>query len=441
MVSKLSAELYDVLCQVVSGEAMTILRSVEDCRGFVAWQKLYQKFNPKTVARAIRLLAEACSPAKVRELVDVDPAICVWEQKVALLSKEFNEQVSNNMKVAIVTSTLPPSIQDYVYTSVDCEIPYEAFISKIRAVVGNKVAMMTKPTPMDIGYATTDEVGGDCSEDDVQAVTANTRCYNCDGWGHFSRECPSMGHGTAKGGVRGNAKGKGKGKGGGKAGVKGSGRGVAFKGSCFACGKIGHRANECTERAANSVEDLGDEDASVSPIGGVWMIAAVESREGHDEGFQMVSKRTSRNKTCKSSSQTMLNNSFEPLSEWCPVQAVEAKIQKGAIEFNVADVRKPLASAVKMVRAGNRIVFDDEGSYVESKSTGERMRVDVKDETFVFNVTFENGEEGTITLDSGAGVNVWPKHIEVPGKNLPKKQGLRMCTRPMGLKYPTWAER
>ena len=64
MVSKLSAELCDVLCQVVSGEAMTILRSVEDCRGFVAWQKLYQKFNPKTVARAIRLLAEACSPDK-----------------------------------------------------------------------------------------------------------------------------------------------------------------------------------------------------------------------------------------------------------------------------------------------------------------------------------------------------------------------------------------
>ena len=73
-----------------------------------------------------------------------------------------------------------------------------------------------------------------------------------------------MGHGTAKESARGNAKGKGKGKGGGKAGVKGAGKGV---GSCFACGKSGHRANECTERAANSVEDAGDEDASVSPIG------------------------------------------------------------------------------------------------------------------------------------------------------------------------------
>ena len=77
-----------------------------------------------------------------------------------------------------------------------------------------------------------------------------------------------------------------------------------------------------------------------------------------------------------------------------------------------------------MVRVGNRILFDDEGFYVESKSTGERMSVDVKDETFVFNVTFQNGEEGTITLDSGAGVNVRPKHRS---SNLPKKQGLRMC--------------
>ena len=66
---------------------MTVLRSVEDCRGFVAWQRLSQKLNTKTVARSICLLFDACSPAKVKELVDVDPAICSWPQKVALRSK------------------------------------------------------------------------------------------------------------------------------------------------------------------------------------------------------------------------------------------------------------------------------------------------------------------------------------------------------------------
>ena len=80
-----------------------------------------------------------------------------------------------------------------------------------------------------------------------------------------------------------------------------------------------------------------------------------------------------------------------------------------------------------MVPASNRTVFGEEGSYVERMSTGERIRVDVKDEIFVFNVTRENGEEGVITLNSGASVNVLPKHDDVPGKNLPKKQGSRMC--------------
>ena len=106
---------------------------------------------------------------------------------------------------------------------------------------------------------------------------------------------------------------------------------------------------------------------------------------------------------------------------------MDVKTQKRAIEFNVAQVRKPVASAVKMVRAGNRRVFDEDGSHVESKSTGERIWVEVKDETSVFNITFENGKDGTITLDSGGGVNLWPKHAKVPGRNLPKQQGLKMC--------------
>ena len=137
-----------------------------------------------------------------------------------------------------------------------------------------------------------------------------------------------------------------------------------------------------------------------------------------------MSKRTVRNKARKSSFQTLLKNSFEPLSDCCPVQAVEAKVQKGAIEFNVADVRKPLASVVKTVRAGNRIVFDDAGSHVESTSAGERMRVHVKDETFVFDVTFKNGEEGTNTLDSGAGVNCVAKTHRSSGQDPPEEAGL-----------------
>ena len=67
------------------------LRSVEDCWRFVAFQRLYLKFNSETVASAIRLLAEVCSLVQVKELMDIDPAVCAWRQKVALLCKGFND--------------------------------------------------------------------------------------------------------------------------------------------------------------------------------------------------------------------------------------------------------------------------------------------------------------------------------------------------------------
>ena len=37
----------------------------------------------------------------------------------------------------------------------------------------------------------------------------------------------------------------------------------------------------------------------------------------------------------------------------------------------VADVNKALLSVSRIVKAGNRVVFDSEGSYIEHKTTGE----------------------------------------------------------------------
>ena len=44
----------------------------------------------------------------------------------------------------------------------------------------------------------------------------------------------------------------------------------------------------------------------------------------------------------------------------------------------------------------------------------------------MFDVRYATGEEGTITLDSGAGVNVWPEHMlpDVPMRA--PEPGLRM---------------
>ena len=44
-----------------------------------------------------------------------------------------------------------------------------------------------------------------------------------------------------------------------------------------------------------------------------------------------------------------------------------------SITAQVCEVNKALLSVSKVVRAGNRVVFDEDGSYIEDKTTGERL--------------------------------------------------------------------
>jgi hypothetical protein len=110
---------------------------------------------------------------------------------------------------------------------------------------------------------------------------------------------------------------------------------------------------------------------------------------------------------------------------------VEAKVvsrhtRPSSMQFHVADVTKPLAAAAKVVEKGNRVVLDARGSYIEHVASGERMQLYVKKGVYVFDITHEDGEQGTITLDSGAGVNVWPKNLKTNIMMEAKKEGLNM---------------
>jgi hypothetical protein len=94
--------------------------------------------------------------------------------------------------------------------------------------------------------------------------------------------------------------------------------------------------------------------------------------------------------------------------------------------FNVANVAKPLAAAGKIVDAGNRVVLDAKGSYIEHIATGERMELRKEKGVYVFDVVLDDNDPMSITLDSGAGVSVWPKDLKKEIKLGPKQEGLKM---------------
>ena len=67
-----------------------------------------------------------------------------------MLESQLGEKVSDKMKIAIMTSMLPPVIQDFVYQNVTRDMLFENLLEKIGVWVGNRVAMNEGVTPMDI---------------------------------------------------------------------------------------------------------------------------------------------------------------------------------------------------------------------------------------------------------------------------------------------------
>ena len=63
--------------------------------------------------------------------------------------------------------------------------------------------------------------------------------------------------------------------------------------------------------------------------------------------------------------------------------------QRKKINFEVADVNKPLASLRKIVKKGHRIVLDDAegaGGYIEHKASKERTAVYVENDVYKFDL-------------------------------------------------------
>ena len=282
----MSGELYDILCQVCAGEALAIIRGVDDCAGFAAWQKLHRKYNPKTMARSVRLMVEVTGPPRIADMHTLETELKKWENKVKKLKVEYGEELSNNMKMALFTNMMPTYLQDLIYTHLQKDMTYEELRDKVRAWAANKVASSNGRVPMDVGMVRSEE-----EEEEVGAISGNVRCHNCGGMGHFARECPSRkGKGGGKGGKGGTEAAGGKGGNGGypsvakgspkgskgEKGSKGAGK-SGYQGTCWRCFKVGHKANECTARV-NGVDEETAEEAEKEEVecGGVWVIGQVE---------------------------------------------------------------------------------------------------------------------------------------------------------------------
>ena len=436
--AKRSSELFEVLCGLLTSEAKMLIREIPGGDGIQAWQMLAKTYSRKTLARTLRMYRDATLPKQV-EAKDLVGAIAKWESGVKALERMEGEQLPNMVKMAALTEICPMEIRDMVYQNLDNGYNFDTIKEKIVSWVGNRMAAMSGPSPMDVGCVDREEWW---QEEEVDI--AMIKCYTCGGHGHPARICPSSsspagkgaggksygkGKGDAKG-SKGDGKGKayGKGKDGTK-GSKGDGKGKGYQGNCFHCGQLGHKAIECPNwwkqkqgvAMMNEVmEEITDESAE---IGGVWMIANVEVQK----------KRT---KT-KNRFQVLTEMSDDPpelgdSEEEVMIAQVEEKREKVkcGMSFHVTDAKKLLASVAKMTEAGNEVRFGPnlEDNFVKCTKSGRITPMRKEKGMYVIDALFENGQKmmkGKIVVDSGAAENVMPAEVLANVKMMPKKKGIR----------------
>ena len=65
-----------------------------------------------------------------------------------------------------------------------------------------------------------------------------------------------------------------------------------------------------------------------------------------------------------------------------------------ALTGQVADVNKSLLSVRRCLQAGNRVVFDPKGSYVEDTTSGEKISLQEKDGMYMLKLWVRTQDEG-----------------------------------------------
>ena len=73
------------------------------------------------------------------------------------------------------------------------------------------------------------------------------------------------------------------------------------------------------------------------------------------------------------------------------VSGYTAEGKQAGMTFQVCAVNGPLGAVRKMCREGNRVVFDEDGSYIEHKSSGIKTKINDVGESYALRLRVKKG--------------------------------------------------
>ena len=101
------------------------------------------------------------------------------------------KDLDDDLKLAILIGMIPKDYQEIIMqtamtTEAEEKLKYMTCRDRVIQIAHQRLQMV-QPMPMDLDKVREAEDG--CEEEHVDAVGQGVKCYNCQGYGHMSRDC------------------------------------------------------------------------------------------------------------------------------------------------------------------------------------------------------------------------------------------------------------
>ena len=96
-------------------------------------------------------MATAPSQVQPQDVGEIQAGLTLWEGKVKQLDDQFKDKLSDQMKVAIITSAMPNKVQDHILSQTTTKDPTFEETKEMILLYASRMGNCGGPTPMDVG--------------------------------------------------------------------------------------------------------------------------------------------------------------------------------------------------------------------------------------------------------------------------------------------------
>ena len=226
------SRVYEALKGMTEKEALATVRGVTGGRGFEAWRRICQQFEPGVAAARHgafhRVTAMGEKPAK--NTTETRQLLVELDNKLRVAREVQGREVADDLSNAVLEKMLDPTTR--AFTGSHFGKPYAAYRREVMRFLNEN---MSTDMRMQIGAVTGEAANQDDTYDEgpwedsdgYNLAAIRGACWTCGVVGHTARDCPQGGKGGKGGkgkgpaigqkGAKGSPKGKGKSPGAGKA--------------------------------------------------------------------------------------------------------------------------------------------------------------------------------------------------------------------------------